>query len=390
MLNVLKLREDTPHADELIHFNNAGSSLSPQSVSEAVLNHLVLEQKIGGYEAAEAKSQDMEAFYHHAAKLIGAHSEEIAYVEGATHAWHRAFGSIPFAPGDEIITGRSEYGSNFMSFLHLQKTLDIRIHLIEDDEHGDMDLEALEKKISSRTALIALTHIPTSNGIVNNAIEVGKIAKAHDVLYLLDACQSVGQMQVDVESIACDFLSTTGRKFLRGPRGTGFLYVRKGIQDKLRPSFINMLTSDWTSEMGYQLGRNARAFEVWERSVAGHLGLSEAMRYANVLGMEHIETRIQALGETLKKSMQSVPGLNLLNKGRHQSGIMTFDMDGFNSDDIRVRLQAQKINISTCSVQHGRLDMQHRGLKKLARASLHYYNTESEIESFTQALRQLK
>ncbi len=385
-LDIARLRAETPACERLIHFNNAGASLMPAPVYRAMQGHLQLEQSVGGYEAEADAEPALEDFYDAFGALLNCDRSEIAFVENATRAWDMAFYSLPLQEGDQILTAEAEYVSNFLGFLHQAERRGLDIDVVPSDDSGQLDLDAMERMITPRTRLIAITHIPTQGGLVNPAEEVGRIARRHGITYLLDACQSVGQMPLDVEKIGCQLLSGTGRKFLRGPRGTGFLYASKEILDRLDPPFIDLHAATWTDARSFEIRPDARRFENWESFVAGRVGLRAAVRYALDLGLEPIQERVTALADRLRDELARLPGVRVHDLGRTRSGIVTFTREGEQPPAIRDRLRAAGINVSVSSKSSAQLDFGRRGLSQVVRASVHYFNTEQEIGRFCETL----
>jgi cysteine desulfurase/selenocysteine lyase len=389
-LDVARLRADTPGCARVLHLNNAGAALPPAPVLDAVIGHLRREAEIGGYEAADEAEPGLKMGYRAIARLIGAAPDEIALVESATQAWTLGFHAFELGEGDRILTARAEYASNVISFLHLARARGVVVEVVPSDGDGVLDVEALRRMIDARTKLIAVTHVPTNGGLVNPAAAIGAVARAHGIPFLLDACQSVGQLPIDVDAIGCDMLSATGRKFLRGPRGTGFLYVRRTILDRLRPPFLDLHSARWTGARDYAVEPGAARFEMWESSIACRLGLGAAVAYALAVGIEAIATRIGTLAEILRERLAALPGVVVHDLGRKRCGIVTFTLEGVTARDTSARLRAQGINTSVSTAPFARWDMEPRGLSELVRASPHAYNTEDELDRFVSAVAALR
>ena len=376
------VRADTPSVDRLIHFNNAGASLMPDPVYGALVQHLALEREIGGYEAAAAAEESIRNFYSGFAGLLRVRPDEIAFVENATRAWDMAFYALPLEKGDRIITHASEYASNYLAFLHLAKKRGVEIDVAPSDQHGQIDVAALEDLLQPATRMINLVHVPTQGGLVNPAEAVGRFAREHGLTYFLDACQSVGQIDVDVSRIGCHVLSGTGRKFLRGPRGTGFLYVSAEMIESLDPPFIDMHAATWIDSSSYELAASARRFENWESYVAGRVGLAAAVEYAREIGLPAIEARVVGLADRLRRALEDVDGITVRDLGARKCGIVSFETARESPTDLARRLAEGGVNISVIGPESARLDLADRNIAELARASVHYFNTDEEIQIF--------
>lgn len=385
-LDIRAARKDTPGCEEVLHFNNAGSSLMPGPVLRATVEHLELEAKIGGYEAAAREEEALERVYGACARMLGCAAEEIAVVENATRAWDMAFYSIPFGPGDRILTAQAEYASNYIAYLQVARKTGAVVEAVPSDEHGQVSIPALRDMVDGRVKLIAITHVPTNGGLVNPAKAVGEIAREVNCLYLLDACQSAGQMPLDVGEIGCDMLSATGRKYLRGPRGTGFLYVGRDVLERLEPPFLDLHAAEWTGRDRFEIRPDARRFENWETNFAGKVGLGVAVDYALGLGLEVVRDRVYDLAGRLRARLSEVPGITVRDLGEERCGIVTFTAEGREADDIKAALSRHAINVSVVPPASTRLDSEARGLGIMVRASVHYFNTADEVELFCATL----
>ncbi len=389
-IDVARARRETPGCAHVLHFNNAGAALMPQPVIDAFLGHLRLETRLGGYEAAEAAHEAVGHTYDAVARLLGCRREEVAVVENATRAWDMAFYALPFRPGDRILTAQAAYASNYIAFLQVAKRTGVAVEVIENDAHGQIDVERLRAALDERVKLVALTHVPTNGGLVNPAAEVGSIAQQAGIPFLLDACQSAGQMPLDVDALGADLLSATSRKFLRGPRGVGFLYVRSTLLDVLEPPFLDLHAATWTAPDAYAVRPDARRFESWESNVAARIAFGAAVDYALGWGLEAIWERVQPLAEALRARLRALPGVTVHDLGRTRCGIVTFSARTLDAQAVKERLRTRGINVAVSLPASTLLDAQARRLPDLVRASVHYYNTEDEIDRFCAALEALR
>ena len=357
----------------------------PAPVTDYLCDFLKLEESIGGYETVEREAAALENFYIATSKLLNCNPLEIAYAENATRAWDMAFYSIAFEPGDRILTTVSEYGSNVIAYNQRAKQKGVEVVFVPDDQHGQIDTAALAELIDDRVKLISISIIPTGGGLVNPAVEVGKIARSAGIPFLLDACQAVGQIPLDVEQIDCDMLSATGRKYLRGPRGTGFLYVKSSMVQQLTPPFLDQHAADLISPGEYRILDNAKRFENWEQYFAGKAALGVAIDYALEWGLPAIQNRIFALANQLRLGLEQIEGIELTDQGQVKCGIVTFRLAQHDAYDIKSTLHKNAVNVSVSDGSGSLVSFQQRGIEQVVRASVHYFNTEQEVDRFSQS-----
>jgi selenocysteine lyase/cysteine desulfurase len=361
-----------------------------QTTLDAMTAQLSLEAEIGGYEAEAAAADRIQAVYGSLAALVGGRPDEVALFDNSTHAWNAAFYSIDFQPGDQILTGRDEYGSSALAYFQMAERRGAELIVVPNDETGQIDLDALGSLVGERTRLIGLTWVPTGGGLVNPAAEVGRIARAAGVLYLLDATQAVGQFPVDVEELGCDLLTGTGRKFLRGPRGTGFLWVRESALARLDPFVVEIESAKWDGRRGFSWAPGARRFETWENSYLNILGLGAAVQQALDLGLDAIGKRSHELGRQLRDGLAQLPGVSTHDQGARRCAIVTASLEGYGSEAVMAALAAEKINVSTTVRDHNQFDTEVRDVHPLVRFSPHYYNSEAEIDRAVEVVAGLR
>ncbi|MCZ6758972.1 MAG: aminotransferase class V-fold PLP-dependent enzyme [Gemmatimonadetes bacterium] len=390
-MEIERLRLETPGCSERIHLNNAGASLMPKPVIDAIKDQLDLESSIGGYEAAAEREQEIKAAYDAVASLVGTNSRNVAFTENATISYIQALSSIRFETGDVILTTRNDYASNQIQFLSLQARFGVKVVRAPDLAEGGVDVAAMSDLIDGeRPKLVCVTHVPTSSGLIQDITAIGALCRAAEIIYLVDGSQSLGQMPIDVEKIGCDFFSATSRKFLRGPRGAGFLCVSDGVlESDLEPLFIDMRGADWVGGERYERRGDARRFESWEFAWSLVLGTGAAARYAASVGLDQIETRVSDLGKTLRGRLEGLDGVRVLDRGSDLCAIVTVWVDGWEPIQLVQELRKRKINTSAQVRSDAVLHYDESGATGALRISPHYYNTEEEIETVFEAVTEL-
>jgi len=388
---IASFRQDTPGCSNVVHLNTAGASLMPRSVTEAIVDHIQLESYIGGYEASALRADAVREFYNQVGRLLNCNPSNVAFTSSATDSYSRALSSIPFKAGDVILCSNDDFISNQIHFLSLQKRLGIRIERIQNSSEGGVNLNDLDHKLKTlQPRILSITHIPTNSGLVQPVKQIGEIVSKYDTIYLLDACQSIGQMKLDVQELKCDFLSATNRKFLRGPRGSGLLYVsNKALSLGLEPLFIDMRGADWVEKDKYQTRDGAIRYEDWEFAYALVIGSAAAVEYCLKVGEERIWKRVKSLADYLRTKLSEINTLRILDRGPEVGALVTFHSKTADSNEIVQKLLARKINVVATYRNYAVVDFDEKKVTSAVRVSPHYFNMKEEIDHFVDELKKI-
>jgi cysteine desulfurase/selenocysteine lyase len=387
-IDVAACRADTPACEGQAFLDNAGSALSPTAVTRTVINYLKREQEVGGYAAMDEAQDRILAVNASAGELVGVPSDQVALQTSATAAWRRAFGSIPLRSGDRILTTRAEYASNVLPMLQASRRVGAIVEFIPDGPDGTVDPAALGAMLDERVRVVAITHAASQNGLIVDAAGIGAVLResGSPAWYLLDACQSLGQLPVDMTAIGADFIAATGRKFLRGPRGTGFLAVSPRVLAELEPVPIDMFGTAWDGDQSYELSETASRYQSFETSYAAVLGLGAAIDYSLALGLHNIRERINGLATSLRAQLSELPGVRVLDRGAEQSGIVVFSCPGDDSWDAARELRAKAVTVTAVTRPTNPPDVDRYGASCVLRASPHVFNTDEDLAALVAAL----
>lgn len=383
------VRHDTPGVKGRIHLDNCGSALMAQAVIDEIRAAIDREIAVGGYVAQEQQADKLSDSYKLLSDLFGGKDDDYAFVGSAVDGWTKAFYSIPFQAGDNIVTAYNEYCSNYVAYLQVAKLRRIEIRVARQADEGSIDLGHLVDLMDERTRLVSISHMPSSSGEINQVHEVGQIAKDRGVLFQLDACQSAGHIPVSVTDIGCDIMTGTSRKFLRGPRGIGFLYVNEKARSVMEPVVLTNQSAEWSRADEYTLRQDTKVFEAWERSVVNQLGFASAIQYLLDLGVDKATGQIAANAAYLREKLPTIKGVTVECPAGATSAIITLNKEGLTPSHIKSRLEAQSIGVQIASVVHTRLDLEPRGIESAVRVSPHYYTSQSDMDGFLNALEAL-
>ncbi|MCK0070977.1 aminotransferase class V-fold PLP-dependent enzyme [Kordiimonas laminariae] len=388
-LELEKMREITPGAAKRLHLDNCGAALMPEPVINAIQSHLDQEVRMGGYVAQEQQSAVIDGVYNSLSRLIGGSVQDFAITGSAVDAWTKAFYSVPMKEGDNIITAYNEYCSNYVAYLHRAKRRGIEVRVAYPKSDGQLDLNQLESLIDDKTKLISVTHVPSSSGQILPVEEIGKIAKAKDILYLVDTCQSVGQLPVKVESVGCDMATGTARKFLRGPRGMGFLYMNEKARNRIEPVVATNKSAAWIGDQEIEFRSDTALFEAWERNIGNQIAFGAAIDYLLELGLEKATEEIQHRAAYLRQNLYNIKGVIPTCQEDATAAIITFNKEGHDATTVKAKFHDEGVGVQVSTIEHTRLDLGARGINTTIRVSPHYYNSKEELDRFLNMIEAL-
>ncbi len=371
----------------MLHYlNNAGAGLMSENTFNTITEHLQLEGEVGAYKAAQIAKEQTEQFYSRVATLLNAASpKQIAFMDSASRGWNMVINGANIHKGDLIVTLSSEFGTNLITIYNLAQKIGAKVQIIKCNMEGDFSLDDLKKSLEKGARMVALSHAAAQGSIVYPVEEIGNLTKQYDALYIVDGCQAAGQMKCDVKSMKCDAYVGTGRKWLCGPRGTGFLYVKE--PSSIRTTQLDLSTADLELDndlnvLGIKVRTDAKRFELWERSIAGMLGLSSAINEYISNDQTSISNRIRILSNRLRKAVANNLNLNLVGKLNSESGIVGFFLQNPKQENnVKDKFEKANIGFSTMSDWDCPLHFPRNGASVIFRLSPHYNTTDSTIDA---------
>ncbi len=365
-----------------INFNNAGSSRPFSGVNSAISNFLEIEERYGGYFATEKHKKKLNSFYNNLSRLINCRNEEISFSSSTTLAWNIFFNSFEISKNQNIIIFENEYGSNLIYY----RKQNLNLKIVKINSNGKVCFKDLKKKIDKNTKIVCLCHVASQCGERMEAEKIGKLIHSinPNILFVVDACQSIGQIEVDVKKIDCDVLVGSGRKYLRGPRGTGFIFIKNSIRKNLQPLILDLRNTKLTKK-GLKVSK-ANIFENFEYSPALKIGLSKAIEKINLFGIKKIEFDIAKKSKYLRKKLEYFNDISFFENKECLTGINTLRIRGYSTYQLYQYLLSKKILTSISSYSSSSLYFKKKLVNDVLRISLHQYNTFNEINYLIKCL----
>lgn len=388
-------REDFPILkQDLIYLDNGATTMKPQSVINSVVDYYsnyTANAHRGDYDNSLKVDMKYEEVRTKVKNFINCDSEkEVVFTSGATDSLNRVvFGYMKdyLQSGDEVLITKAEHASNVLPWIELEKEIGIKVRYIPLDNHL-VTLENVKNSITENTKVISLAHITNVLGDVRPIEEIGKLAKEHDVLFVVDGAQSVPHMKVDVKKLNIDFLAFSAHKML-GPTGVGVLYGKEEYLEKMKPtSFGGGMNSTFVSTGEVEYKSLPSRLEAGTPNIAGVIGLGAAIDYLNSIGMDNIMNHERHLKKYFLEKIKDIPEVVIYNKDIDGS-LIAFNIDGVFSQDTAVYLNHYHICVRAGN-HCAKILKEDLLVKNTCRISFYLYNTEEEIDKVVEVLKNSK
>ena len=400
-MNIDKIKKEFPifnnkvHNNDLVYLDSANSSQKPQIVVDRIYDFYTKEFSNVGrsvhYLAVSATNLYENTRYSVQKYLNAKDKNEIVFTKGATEAMNlvaTTFGEKHLKEGDEVLITELEHHSNYVPWHFLRKSKGIKIVFAEINEYGEVTLEEIEKKITSKTKIIAATHLSNVTGAILPIKEITQLAHSKNIPILVDGCQSAPHLKLDMQDLDCDFYAISCHK-MYGPTGLGILYAKKKWLEKLPPYQGGGGMIDWVKKHDIGYGELPNKYEAGTMATAQVIAFDESIKFLNKIGITNIikhEHELMEYGQELLRKNNSV---KLIGNPKKKGAILSFTIDGIHPHDIATILDEDGVAIRAghhcCQILHDKL-----GLTATARASLGVYNTKDDLDQLNSSINKCK
>lgn len=372
------VKQQFPIREGLIYMNNGGLGPSPYHVIETINSQMLKLESI-----SETGHDLVDDIRNKAAKFFNCGEDEIAFTCNATEGMNIIARGIPLKQGDEVLMTTHEHPGGAIPWLAVAKDKGIRIKLFEPGITNKDNLKIIESNINHQTKVLMISHIPCTTGILFPAKEITELCHQKGIYVVLDGAQVSGMIPVSFNELGCDFYTSSGHKWLCGPKGTGLLYIRREMLDVWRPTYVGAY-SDRTyilEQQIFEYQRAAKSVEYATRNTPLIMGLGASLDFLDAIGMDNVAARGRALASYLKKQLSKNDKVKLFTPMEPElsSSIVTFKInDAKKSHADYITQFKDEYNLRLRPVgEHG---------LNAIRASLHIYNTVEQVDRLVEAV----
>lgn len=375
------------------YFNNAGAGLMSENTFNTIIQHIQEERIEGAIKAANNKKGETEDFYAIAAKMLNADKSEIAFIDSASRGWNLVIYGMEVNENSTIITLESEYGTNLLAIRDVVNKTKCKLIIIKCDISGHFSMNDIEAALKNPNPILAVSHVAAQGSIINPVVELGELAKKYSALYIVDGCQAVGQLVVDVKKILCHAYITAGRKWLRGPRGTGILYIKN--DKRLRTPIVDLASASLVFDYQHKpiditIRSDARQYELWEKNIANLLGLRTAIYEYLEFGMEKASAIISQKANLIRKAIIKNEKLQLVGDAESLSGTSAFYLKNpVEEEKVKALFENSGFTISCVCDWDCPIFFPQNGAIYIFRVSVHYYTDENDISEICELINHI-